>query len=126
MDSRDIDFGIVTNKSSRFAIPLMRQYNLLDRMHTLVCGDQVKQRKPNPEPLIKALKNSGESYNLNNVYYVGDAQKDIDAARAAHFRSIACTYGYRVADDNPASWEAEFLIDDLIEVNGIVWTSTEK
>jgi hypothetical protein len=28
--------------------------------------------------------------------------------------------GYRVADDNPASWEAEFLIDDLIEVNGIV------
>ena len=120
LDSKDIDFGIVTNKSSRFTMPLLRQYNLLDRMQTLVCGDQVKQRKPNPEPLIKALENSGKSYDRNNVYYVGDAQKDIDAARAAHFRSIACTYGYRVADDNPASWEAEFLIDDLIEVNGIV------
>ena len=120
LDLKDIDFGIVTNKSSRFTMPLLRQYNLLDRMQTLVCGDQVKQRKPNPEPLIKALKNSGKSYDRNNVYYVGDAQKDIDAARAAHFRSIACTYGYRVIDDNPASWEAEFLIDDLIEVNGIV------
>ena len=120
LDSKDIDFGIVTNKSSRFTMPLLRQYNLLDRMKTLVCGDQVKQRKPNPEPLIKALENSGKSYDQNNVYYVGDAQKDIDAARAANFRSIACTYGYRVADDNPASWVAEFLIDDLIEVNGIV------
>jgi len=120
LDSKDIDFGIVTNKSSRFTMPLLRQYNLLDRMQTLVCGDQVKHRKPNPEPLFKALKNSGKTYDQNNVYYVGDAEKDIAAARAAHFRSIACTYGYRVEVDNPASWNAEFIIDDLIEVNGIV------
>ena len=43
LDLKDIDFGIVTNKSSRFTMPLLRQYNLLDRMQTLVCGDQVKQ-----------------------------------------------------------------------------------
>ena len=30
------------------------------------------------------------------------------------------TLEFVAADDNPASWEAEFLIDDLIEVNGIV------
>lgn len=120
LDSKGIDFGIVTNKSSRFTIPLLRQYNLLERMQTLVCGDQVKQRKPDPEPLIKALGNTENSYDQNNIYYVGDAEKDIAAARAANYRSIACTYGYRDASDDPSKWNAEFLINDLIEVNKIV------
>jgi len=120
LDSKGIDFGIVTNKSSRFTIPLLRQYNLLERIQTLVCGDQVKQRKPDPEPLIKALGNTENSYDQNNIYYVGDAEKDIAAARAAHYRSIACTYGYRDASDDPSKWNAEFLINDLIEVNEIV------
>ena len=89
-------------------------------MQTLVCGDQVKQRKPDPEPLIKALSNIENSYDQNNVYYVGDAKKDIAAARAAYCRSIACTYGYRDASDDPSRWDADFLINDLIEVNEIV------
>ena len=120
LDSKGIDFGIVTNKSSRFTIPLLRQYNLLERMQTLVCGDQVKKRKPDPEPLIKALGNTENSYDQNNIYYVGDAEKDIAAARAANYRSIACKYGYRDASDDPSKWNAEFLINDLIEVNEIV------
>ena len=120
LDSRGIDFGVVTNKSSRFTIPLLEQYNLLERMHTLVCGDEVKKRKPDPEPLIKALNKTARSYVQNNVYYVGDAEKDIAAAKAANFRSIACTYGYRDFDDDPSSWKSEFIINDLIRVNEIV------
>ena len=120
LDSRGIDFGVVTNKSSRFTIPLLEKYNLLERMQTLVCGDEVKKRKPDPEPLIKALDKTARSYVQNNVYYVGDAEKDIAAAKAANFRSIACTYGYRDFDDDPSSWKSEFIINDLIRVNEIV------
>ena len=120
LDSREIDYGVVTNKSSRFTIPLLSQFDLLRRMKTLVCGDEVNNRKPDPEPLIKALDKTENSYNTSNVYYVGDAEKDITAAIAADIRSIACTYGYRDANDNPTSWKSEFIINNIMTVNEIV------
>jgi len=120
LDSRGIDYGVVTNKSSRFTVPLLSQYDLLGRMKTLVCGDEVSKRKPDPEPLIKALEKIEYSYNKSNVYYVGDAEKDISAARAADIRSIACTYGYRDANDDPSSWKSDFLINNIMKVNEIV------
>ena len=120
LDSRGIDFGVVTNKSSRFTIPLLSQFDLLVKMKTLVCGDEVNNRKPDPEPLIKALEKTESSYNKSNVYYVGDAEKDIAAARAANIRSIACSYGYRDPNDDPSSWKSEFLINNIMMVNEIV------
>ena len=120
LDSRGIDFGVVTNKSSRFTIPLLSQYDLLGRMKTLVCGDEVSKRKPDPEPLIKALEKIEYEYDKSNVYYVGDAEKDISAARAADIRSIACTYGYRDSNDDPSSWKSDFLINNIMKVNEIV------
>ena len=120
LDSRGIDFGVVTNKSSRFTIPLLSQFDLLGRVKTLVCGDEVKNRKPDPEPLFKALDKTENSYNASNVYYVGDAEKDITAARAADIRSIACTYGYRDSSDDPAFWKSEFIINNIMRVNEIV------
>ena len=120
LDSRGIDYGVVTNKSSRFTVPLLSQYDLLGRMKTLVCGDEVSKRKPDPEPLIKALEKIEYSYNKSNVYYVGDAEKDISAARAADIRSIACTYGYRDPNDDPSSWKSDFLINNIMKVNEIV------
>ena len=120
LDSRGIDYGVVTNKSSRFTVPLLSQYDLLGRMKTLVCGDEVSKRKPDPEPLIKALEKIEYSYNKSNVYYVGDAEKDISAARAADIRSIACTYGYRDENDDPSSWKSDFLINNIMKVNEIV------
>ena len=120
LDSRGIDFGVVTNKSSRFTIPLLSQFDLLSRIKTLVCGDEVKNRKPDPEPLFMALDKTKNSYNSSNVYYVGDAEKDITSARAADIRSIACTYGYRDANDDPKSWKSEFIINNIMRVNEIV------
>ena len=120
LDSRHIDYGVVTNKSSRFTVPLLKHFNLLERMKTLVCGDEVENRKPDPESLIKALEKIPCTYENKNIYYVGDAMKDISAAKAANFRSIACSYGYRDAKDMPSSWESDFVINDLFKVNEIV------
>jgi phosphoglycolate phosphatase len=120
LDDRGIDYGVVTNKSSRFTTPLLEEHELLYRLKTLVCGDQVKKRKPDPEPLIKALEKIPSSYEYDNVYYVGDAEKDVVAAKAANIKSIACSYGYRDVSDKPSSWKAEYVINDLIQVNEIV------
>ena len=120
LDSRQIHYGVVTNKSSRFTVPLLKQFDLLERMKTLVCGDEVENRKPDPEPLIKAIEKIPCTYENKNIYYVGDAMKDISAAKAADFRSIACSYGYRNANDSPSSWGSDYIIDDLLMVDEIV------
>ena len=46
--------------------------------------------------------------------------KDISAAKAADVRSIACSYGYRDANDSPSSWGSDYIIDDLLKVDEIV------
>ena len=46
--------------------------------------------------------------------------KDVSAANAADFISIACSYGYRDSNDSPSSWESDYIIDDLLKVDEIV------
>lgn len=120
LDSKDIHYGVVTNKSSRFAIPLIKKYKLYERLLTLVCGDEVKEKKPDPEPLLKAIEKTKFTYKRENIFYVGDARKDIIAAKAADFKSIACSYGYREDSDDPKLWSSDYLIDDLMEISEIV------
>ena len=39
--------------------------------------------------------------------YVGDAERDIQAARAAHMTSLIARYGYIGEDDRPSDWNAD-------------------
>ena len=45
--------------------------------------------------------------------YVGDDQRDIEAARAAGMRSVVALWGYRAADDDPVRWGGDALVDDV-------------
>jgi len=46
------------------------------------------------------------------VVYVGDDERDVQAANAAGMRSIGALWGYRPDDDDPVRWQA----DDLAEL----------
>ena len=50
------------------------------------------------------------------MVYVGDAIRDIEAGRAAGMFTIAATYGYITANDNPESWEADLIAADTGEL----------
>jgi phosphoglycolate phosphatase len=43
--------------------------------------------------------------------YVGDAERDVIAARAAGIPTLVALYGYLGADDRPESWNAHGYID---------------
>jgi phosphoglycolate phosphatase-like HAD superfamily hydrolase len=45
-----ISWGIVTNKSQRFAIPLVEQLGLRQRSACIVCGDSARRAKPHGHP----------------------------------------------------------------------------
>ncbi len=43
--------------------------------------------------------------------YVGDAERDIQAGRAAGMRTVIAAYGYISDDDAPEQWNATGIID---------------
>jgi beta-phosphoglucomutase-like phosphatase (HAD superfamily) len=49
--ARGIPWGIVTNKSQRFAIPLMEGLGLRQRCVCIVCGDSARRAKPHGHPM---------------------------------------------------------------------------
>ena len=112
-------WGIVTNKSKKFTEPLLRRLDLTSRLSCLICRDDVNNIKPDPEPLNLALSKL-QYKDLNRCYYIGDSKKDIQSARSAGIRSIACSYGYRIDSDNPLSWGAEYCINKPNEIMEII------
>ena len=114
-----INWGIVTNKSKRFAKPLLRKLKLLNQTSCLVCGDTINKLKPDPEPINHALSLL-QTKNKKESFYIGDSKKDVDAAKAAGIRSIACTYGYIIDDTELENWNADFYVDHALEILNVI------
>jgi phosphoglycolate phosphatase len=109
LDGRRIPWGIVTNKRREYTDPLMKALDPDERAACIVSGDTTANAKPHPQPLLHACRLAG-SRPLECVY-VGDAQKDVVAARRAGMRCVAALYGYIAADDDPRNGHADATID---------------
>lgn len=109
LEARDIAWGIVTNKIARFTDPLVGLLGLSDRAGCVISGDTTPHTKPHPAPLLEASRRIGvEPY---TCIYVGDDERDIQAARAAGMKGIIAAYGYLGSDNPPAAWGADGSID---------------
>ena len=114
-------WGVVTNKAAVYAETLLQGLNLREDCAALICGDTLPVRKPAPDGLLEACRRMGVA--PENCVYVGDDQRDIQAARAAGCAAVAAAYGYYALDDPPESWDADRIIgkaDDLLQVLGLV------
>ena len=120
IESKGISWGIVTNKSKRFTLPLLEKLNLSDRASCIVCGDITDKVKPDPEPINYALLLLNTK-NSKNSFYIGDSKKDVDAAKSAGISSIACTYGYIYDSTNPKDWHADFYVNDALEILDVIY-----
>ena len=117
LEARNIAWGIVTNKATRYTVRLVERLGLAGRAGCVVCGDTTPHIKPHPAPLLAAA----ERLALAPVRcsYVGDDLRDIQAAQAAGMASIAVEYGYSGADNGgPRSWNADAVIARPIDLIG--------
>lgn len=119
-ESRDIPWGIVTNKPARYAEPLLRDLKLAERCASLVCPDHVKQRKPHPEPILLACAQMNA--NATTAVYVGDHRRDIEAGKNAGSTTVACSYGYIHPGDPAQRWGADYTIETASELVPILET----
>ncbi|MEO8385299.1 MAG: HAD-IA family hydrolase [Betaproteobacteria bacterium] len=114
LESRKVVWGIVTNKAARFALPIARKLGFEGRAACIVCGDTTAHTKPHPEPLLYAAKLIGVA--PRQIVYVGDDERDIQAAHAAGMLSVAATYGYIAAAIDPNTWGADAWISAPFEL----------
>lgn len=114
LDASGRPWGVVTNKPTRMTEPLLAGLGLGSRAACSICGDTLPQRKPDPAPLLLASQQIGVP--SEKMVYVGDAARDIEAGRAAGMFTIAASWGYITADDDPATWEADLIAGDTREL----------
>lgn len=107
-------WGIVTNKSERFTLPIARQEATLGRAAVVVCGDTTAHAKPHPAPLLYACERLGVA--PEQAIYVGDDERDIQAARAAGMRAVAADYGYLGGVESTDAWSPDAAIKNPLEL----------
>lgn len=107
LDAAALPWGIVTNKHSRFAEPVVAGTGLATRSRVLVCGDTTARAKPFPDPLLEAARRL--AVDPAHCLYVGDDLRDIQAGRAAGMGTAAAAWGY-LGDGEPIeAWGADHL-----------------
>lgn len=107
LQTRRVPWGVVTNKSQRFTLPLTDTMPLFAQVGAIVCGDTTPYTKPHPEPVLEGMRRLGML--PEQCVYVGDDLRDIQAGRAAGMRTIAATYGYLGLGADVDRWEADAL-----------------
>jgi len=108
LEQAQIPWGIVTNKPELYSVALLNELSLSERCSVLVCPDHVKNRKPHPEPILLACEKL--DCNTEKTVYIGDHQRDIQAAKNADVIAIAAGYGYLNADSKVEEWYADFIV----------------
>ena len=102
IEAAGMKWGVVTNKSERFTMPIARQMPMLANAATVISGDTTAHAKPHPAPLLEAAKRVG--VHPQRCVYVGDDERDIVAGLAAGMHTVAAVYGYLGANSGIASW----------------------
>lgn len=112
--ARKIPWGVVTNKSERFALPLTQAMSLFTTANAIVGGDTTPHAKPHPEPLFEAARRLGLA--PEECMYVGDDERDVVAGLAAGMATVAAGYGYLGRNADVAHWGAHATIYSPLEL----------
>ena len=121
LESAQLPWGIVTNKSERFTNPLIKLMGLSQRSASTVSGDTTPHSKPHPEPILHAARIA--NLDPNKSLYVGDDIRDVIAGKAAGMKTVAAAYGYCGCEEPPEAWGADFIIQTPQELLQIIFPS---
>lgn len=108
--------GICTNKPAGLAETLMTRLGVRDAFASLVGADTLAVRKPDPAPLVEAVRRAGGDPGRSLL--VGDTVTDRETARAAGVPSVLVTFG--PGGHDVAALEPEALIGHYDELDGVV------
>ncbi|GAB3681456.1 phosphoglycolate phosphatase [Salinisphaera aquimarina] len=107
------DLMLVTNKPIAFLPPILDALDLNGFFSLTLGGDSLTQKKPDPAPLLYAARQGDIAPGAGLM--IGDSRHDVQAGKAAGFRTLAVTYGYNhgdpISDSGP-----DHIVDSLAEL----------
>jgi len=113
LHSQGTPLAVVTNKPSRFTLPLLESMSLAGYFQSVVCGDTAAAPKPAPDPINLCLDQF--SVAPNRVLMVGDSVTDVEAAKAAGVDVACFRHGYNHGVD-VQTLNATFLFDRIDQI----------
>ncbi len=107
----------VTNKVERFTLPLLDYVHLSSYFVSVVAGDTLPQRKPDPAQLLHACRQMNVA--PGEMLMIGDSINDAQAARAAGCPIFCVTYGYNEGHD-VQSLDVDAIVASLVEATRLI------
>ncbi len=107
-----IDMGVCTNKPQLATERLLAALDLARWFRSVIGGDVLATKKPDPAPLHAVLAALGST--PERAVMVGDSQNDLLTARAAGVPCVLVTFGYTVQPVETLG--ADRLIDSFAEL----------
>lgn len=98
-----IKLSIVTSKTREEYKRDFEIYPISKYFSTYICADDTILHKPNPEPLLAALKTL--QVTPDEAIYIGDSCYDIECANKANVASALALWGCRFPDGIDATWK---------------------
>jgi N-acetyl-D-muramate 6-phosphate phosphatase len=114
--ARGLHTGIVTNKAAWLTEPLLEEMGLREAFRCVVSGDTVAERKPHPLPMLHAATLTG--VDPHECVYVGDAERDIQAAHRAGMPGLVANYGYVPSPEATVNWRGDGYLETPLELLG--------
>lgn len=121
LTSRNIAWGIVTNKKESLSFPILEKTGWLTAASAVICGDTVAFCKPHPEPVLAACRTIG--VDPENTLMVGDDRRDVEAGRRAGCRTAFASYGYADQQSQSVCVEGTALINAPQDILGLLETA---
>jgi len=119
LGASDTAWGVVTNKPSGYALPLLADMALRPAPGAVICPDHVSNPKPDPEAVLLACRRLGVT--PRDTVMIGDHRRDIEAGRSAGTVTVAAAYGYLEAGEDPDLWDAHHRIDCASQLHDLLF-----
>ena len=126
LHAKGLPLALVTNKPTPFVAPILASLDIAKYFTVVIGGDDVKNKKPHPEPLLMVAEKLGLA--PAELLFVGDSRNDIQAAKAAGCCSIGLTYGYNYGEPISLS-EPDYIFDqfnELLPAFGLPYSETQE
>ncbi|MDB2386747.1 HAD-IA family hydrolase [Shewanella sp.] len=111
----DIPFGIVTNKPARFTRPLLDTMGLTPLSQSIISGDTTCYAKPHTAPMLLAAQQL--KVQPSQILYLGDAERDMQAANASGMYAGLAQWGYIGPNDTPETWPVDHVFNSVAALN---------
>lgn len=117
LDAMGIKMSVASSRQSQSLLLFLERMGIANYFPYVLGSDNVSKHKPDPEPVLKTLREL--NYSPSDVLVVGDMPVDVAMAHGADVRAIAVTFG-NASREELVEAKADYIIDDFTKILDIV------